>query len=322
MSKILIVDDSPVEIKIIRRLLGDKYEILEATSGQAALEITNEAMPDLILLDIIMPEMDGLSICKVLKSQRMTQDIPVIFITSASASRDVVRGFEVGGQDYITKPFNSSELCARIKVHLDLKKSKETLLEYAKELEVKNQQLEGLLEKVKNLAMTDFLTGLVNRRHMTQRIKAEVDDLNINHSSTTLILADLDEFKKVNDNYGHDCGDLVLKDVAGLIKSIVREEDIIARWGGEEFLLMLPGIDLEGGKIVAEKIRQGIETTFSRYQEKALSITMTLGVAELDQNLGIDASIKKADEALYKGKHKSRNCVVTYDAKNLSNLVD
>ena len=132
MWKILIVDDSPVEIKIISRLLGDGYEILEATNGQMAFRLINETMPDLILLDIIMPGMDGLSICKVLKSQNATHDIPVIFITSASASRDVVKGFEAGGQDYITKPFNSSELCARIKVHLDLKKSKETCVNMLK----------------------------------------------------------------------------------------------------------------------------------------------------------------------------------------------
>ena len=310
MSRILIVDDSPVEIKIIRRFLGEGYEILEATSGQMAFELINETMPDLILLDIIMPGMDGLSICKVLKGQITTKEIPVIFITSASDARDVVKGFEVGGQDYITKPFNSSELCARIKVHLELKESKETLVEYAKELEAKNQDLKNLLARLETIAMTDFLTGLDNRRHMIQRIKAEETSLYANQGKITFIIADVDEFKKVNDTYGHDCGDLVLKDPADMMKSIVREEDVIARWGGEEFLLMLPGIDLEGGKIVAERIRQGIETADFRYQEKVLSVTMTLGVAELDQNLGIDASIKKADEALYKGKHKTKNCVV------------
>jgi len=311
MSRILIVDDSPVEIKIIKRLLGDEHEILEATSGQGAIELINETMPDLILLDIIMPGMDGLSICKMLKSQSATHDIPVIFITSVSASRDVVKGFEAGGQDYIIKPFHSSELRARIKVHLELKKSKETLLEYAKELKAKNQELNGLLAKLEATAMTDFLTGLVNRRHMTQQIKTKATGLHINQDKITFILADIDDFKRVNDNYGHDCGDLVLKDVADMMKSVVRGEDVIARWGGEEFLLMLPGIDLEGGKSIAERIRQGIETADFRYQEKILSITMTLGVAELDQNLGIDASIKKADEALYKGKHKSKNCVVS-----------
>jgi len=311
MSRILIVDDSPVEIKIIRRLLGDEYELLEVTSGQVAIELINETMPDLILLDIIMPGMDGLSICKMIKSQSVTHEIPVIFITSASTSRDVVKGFEAGGQDYIIKPFHYSELRARIKVHLDLKRSKETLLKYAKELETKNQELNDLLAKLETVAMTDFLTGLVNRRHMTQRIKAEATDLNAKQGKITFIMADIDEFKKVNDTYGHECGDLVIKEVADMIKSVVREEDVIARWGGEEFLMMLPGIDLEGGKIVAERIRRGIETTDFSYQEKVLSMTITLGVAELDPTLGIDASIKKADEALYKGKHQSKNCVVS-----------
>lgn len=309
--KILIVDDSPVEIKIIRRLLGDGYEIFEAANGKVALELINETIPDLILLDIIMPGMDGLSICKVLKSQSTTQDIPVIFITSVSASRDVVKGFEAGGQDYIIKPFHSSELRARIKAHLDLKKSKETLLVYVKELEAKNQELNALLEKVETIAIMDFLTGTVNRRHMTQLMKTEVIDLSTKQSKTTIIMADIDEFKKINDTYGHDCGDLVIKDVADMMKAVVGEKDVIARWGGEEYLLMLRGADLEGGKIVAERIRRGIEATSFRYRENLLSITITLGVAELDWNLDIDASIKKADEALYKGKHKSKNCVVS-----------
>jgi len=310
MSKILIVDDSLVEIKIIRRFLGEEYEILEATSGQVALELINETMPDLILMDIIMPGMDGLSICKVLKRQSTTCDIPVIFITSVSTSRDIVKGFEAGGQDYITKPFYSSELCARIKVHLDLKKSKETLQEYAKELGAKNQELKDLLEKLEIIARTDFLTGLMNRRYMTQQIKEKVDDLKEKQSKITFILADIDDFKNVNDTYGHNCGDLVLKEVAGMMKSVIGEENAIARWGGEEFLLMLPEFNLEDGKIIAERIRQGMENSDFSYQGKMLSLTMTLGVAEFDRNLGIDASIKNADDALYKGKHKSKNCVV------------
>ena len=131
MSLILIVDDSPVEIKLIRKLLGSEYETLEATSGQAAIELANEKKPDLILLDIIMPEMDGLTVCMRLKSAVATADIPVIFITAITDSKNVVKGFEAGGQDYIVKPFYSPELRARIKVHLDLKKSKEELAKYS-----------------------------------------------------------------------------------------------------------------------------------------------------------------------------------------------
>jgi len=312
MSQILIVDDSLVEIKIIRRFLGNQYEILEATNGQIALEVANEKKPDLILMDIVMPGIDGLSVCKALKAEPATADIPVIFITSISDSQNVVKGFEAGGQDYITKPFYSPELCARIKVHLDLKKSKETLLEYAKELEAKNENLNVMLAKVETTAMTDFLTGLSNRWCMTKRVKAEAARLERNKGKSTLILGDIDNFKRINDTYGHDCGDLVLKDVANIMNSILREEDVIARWGGEEFLLMLPDIDLTSGMIVAERIRKVIETANFRYDQKKLSVTITLGVAELDRNLGFDESIKNADEALYKGKSMAKNCVVFY----------
>ena len=312
MAKILIVDDSPVEIKIIRRRLGNDHEIVEAINGQIALELANEMLPDLILLDIIMPGMDGISVCKILKSQSSTADIPVIFITSVSTSQDVVKGFEAGGQDYITKPFYSLELCARIKVHLDLKKSKETLVEYAAELEEKNQELQDLLVKLETTAMTDFVTGLANRRSMMQRIKGEAARLKRNEGRATLVIADIDDFKKVNDTYGHDCGDVVLKEVSDWMKSVLREGDVLARWGGEEFLFMLPDTDVADGQVVAEKIRKLIETRIFSCQEKTFSVTLTFGVAELDQELGFDASIKQADEALYKGKKLLKNCVVSY----------
>lgn len=313
MSKILIVDDSKVEIKIIRRLLHDEYEIIEANNGRQAIELANEASPDLILLDIIMPQIDGFSVCKIIKEHEDTAHIPVIFITAVSDNNNIVKGFEVGGQDYITKPFCARELCARIKVHLDLKKSKEALQNYAAELENKNLELNGLLKKLERAAMSDFVTGLINRRCMTQKIKAQIAGNKRNHQISTIILADIDNFKKVNDTYGHDCGDLALKSVADLMKAGLREEDVIARWGGEEFLLMLPNTNLAGGYNVAEKIRVAVEKNVFNYYEKEFFLTITLGVAELLPPLGIDDSIKRADEALYKGKEASKNCVVVTD---------
>lgn len=313
MSKILIVDDSKVEIKIIRRLLHDEYEIIEANTGQQAIEAAKKARPDLILLDIIMPQMDGFSVCKTIKAYEDTADIPVIFITAVSDNNNIVKGFEIGGQDYITKPFCARELCARIKVHLELKKSKEELQEYAAELENKNLELNILLEKLERSAMTDFVTGLINRRRMTQKIKAQIAENKRSHQISTIILADIDNFKKVNDTYGHDCGDLALKSVADLMRGSLREEDVTARWGGEEFLLMLPNTDLTDGYNAAEKIRAAVEKTVFSYHEKEFFLTITLGVAELLPSLGIDGSIRRADEALYKGKDASKNCVVVTD---------
>ena len=310
MKRILIVDDSPLEIKIIRKFLGDEYDILEAHDGESALDMAKTALPDLVLMDIIMPGMDGLTACKILKSQAATADIPVVFITAASDTQDIVKGFDAGGQDYITKPFHSHELCARIKVHMDLKKSKETLLKYAQEMEMKNKELSGLMLKLENSAMTDFLTGLANRRQMMQRVKAELSALKRNDGIATLIMADIDDFKKINDTYGHDCGDTVLKRAADLLKSVIREEDMVARWGGEEFLLLLPGIDIENAQAAAERMRAMFEAARFECGDKIFSATVTLGLAKLNENTGVEDSIKKADEALYKGKKLSKNCVV------------
>lgn len=311
MEKILIVDDSPVEIKIIRRHLGEEYEILEATSGRMALDIALKELPDLILLDIIMPEMDGFEVCRAIKSNPETNPIPVIFITAVSDGPNIVKGFEAGGQDYVVKPFYSRELCARIKVHLDLKKSKESLLKYAKEMESKNLELNRLLAKLEATAMTDFLTGLANRRNMIQQIKAEALLLKQNHSKATLILGDIDNFKQVNDTYGHECGDRLLKDIAELMKAVVPDEAVVSRWGGEEFLLLLPQVALSEGYLIAEQIREVIETAVFSYKGQNFSITLTLGLAEFDPELGVDESIKRADDALYKGKKTTKNCVIS-----------
>jgi diguanylate cyclase (GGDEF)-like protein len=315
MAKILIVDDSPVEIKIIRRLLPDEYEIIEAGDGQTAIELAISTLPDIILLDVIMPGLDGYSACRALKSIPAIADTPVIFITVLANSQDMIKGFDAGGQDYVTKPFNSPELCARIKVHLELKRSKEKLLDYAKELEAKNRELNQLVVKLENTAMTDYVTGLENRRSMTRRIKEQLAGLIRSGGNATLILADIDDFKKVNDTFGHECGDAVLKDVAELMKLVVREDTVIARWGGEEFLLMLPDTDLAGGRVSAGRLREVIETAAFSYQEKTFSVTLTLGVAELDQDYGFDVSIRNADEALYRGKNMSKNCVVCFQPR-------
>jgi len=302
MAKILLVDDSPVNLKIISRLLGNAYEVIVAGDGPTAVQLATEEMPDLILLDVIMPGMDGFAVCRFLKSQLATTDIPVIFITVLTEPKDIIKGFEAGGQDYITKPFCSLELCARIKTHLDLRESREASKAYAEQLEAKNRELNEILENLEIIAVTDYLTNIPNRRYMVQRLQDEVARLKRNSGNMTIALADVVNFKRINDCYGHDCGDLVLKEIAGIMKANTREQDVVARWGGDEFLLMLPDTDLNGGRIVAEKIRQALETAVICYQGKELAVAMTLGVAQFDPQQDIDANIKQADEALYQRK--------------------
>lgn len=304
MSTILIVDDSPVSNKIISGLLATEYKVIVANDGQTAIQIASDQKPDLILLDIIMPKMDGLAVCRFLKSQKSTREIPIIFITLVSEAKEIVKAFEAGGQDYITKPFCSEELRARIKTHLDLRKSKDALKLYALELEAKNRELKEMLVKLEITATTDYLTNLSNRRYMMKRINDEVARVKLTQDKMVLVMADIDNFKRVNDTYGHECGDLVLRDVAGTMKSSMRVQDLIARWGGEEFLLMLPGTDYNEGWIAAEKLRKAIAGAKSRYLEKEISVTVTLGVAEFDVTMSIDENIKRADDALY----EKRNC--------------
>ncbi len=317
MSKILIVDDVPANIKILGELLKGKYEIFVAGNGIKAVQVAKTKHPDLILMDVMMPEMDGFAACNVLKNFEETAEIPIIFITAKTETEDIVKGFEAGGVDYITKPFNSAELDARVKTHLELKKSREELKKYAQQLEdlnqelsLKNTQLNQVMENLHLAAMTDPLTRLANRRYITEKAKEEITRFKRTGRNFAFILGDIDYFKKINDQYGHECGDYVLKFVAEIMRAGIREQDCLARWGGEEFLFLMPETDLEGSQTVAEKLRQKVQEAKIFYGENDLSVTMTFGVAVFDQSDGMDDSIKKADLALYTGKEKGRNCVV------------
>ena len=307
--KILVVDDSLVELKIIRKRLGEQYQVLLAASGAEALELLKKETVDLILLDILMPEMDGISVCKILKADEATLDIPILFLTALADAQSIVEGFAAGGQDYITKPFQEDEFRARVKVHLELRQAKKQLERYAAELEEKNMFLQTLLDKMEKTVRTDYLTGLENRRSATKRLREELARMRRRGESGSLLLADIDSFKVINDTYGHEAGDVVLQLVSHRMETAVREEDIVARWGGEEFLILLPELSLPEALHVAERIRETISTEPVIYQGAKLEITVTLGAAALDVNLGMEESIKRADQALYEGKRQSKNCV-------------
>ena len=313
MARILIVDDSPVEIKIIRHFLDEQYEFLEAGDGQTALALVMEAQPDLILLDILMPGMDGLEVCRRLKAEARTAAIPVVFITAVAASQSIADGFAAGGQDYITKPFCASELSTRIKAQLTLRRSQLQLLEYAEELEEKNAQLQSLLQKVEQQNRTDFLTGLASRRHMTECIKKEAARCRETKGQAAIILADVDDFKHVNDTYGHDCGDVVLKTLAANLRALLRADDLLARWGGEEFLFLLHNTNLAQGVCLAERIRAAVAEAVFYHKEETFFVTITLGVSELNAGADFDEALKKADEAMYCGKGGRKNCVISVD---------
>ena len=309
--RILIVDDVSINIQVIANILKkDGYQMSYAQSGKAALVKSNFQDFDLILLDVMMPEMNGFEVCIKLKQEPKTKDIPVIFLTAKSDTESIVRGFEAGGADYVTKPFNGVELLARVKTRLDLKRSQEALKSAYQKLKATNEKLLKSQEKLEMVARTDTLTKLSNRFDIIEKMENEKIRFERSQKPFSFILCDIDNFKLFNDQYGHDCGDFVLVSLAERIRSRVRKQDGVSRWGGEEFLLLLPETDLEGGRILAESLRETVSSNCYEYDEHKLEITMTFGVSSFSQIENIEQCIKMADSALYKGKSLGKNCVV------------
>lgn len=306
MEKILIVDDVEINLTILQELLKDKYITFTATDGVEALDMIKKNKPDIILLDIMMPNMDGLTLCNLLKQDKNFKDIIIIFITALDKQDDIVRGFECGGQDYISKPIKVREVLARIRLHLDLKKTKELLQLHIEKLEDKNQELQEMVN-------IDYLTELSTRRYILECIHKELSRVNRNMSKFSLLMADIDYFKVINDNYGHESGDIVLQGTAAMLKEMLRNHDVISRWGGEEFLVLLPETTVDTAAVVAEKIRKCLEDKIFQLRVEEISLTLTIGVLEYDPSLSIEENINNVDKALYAGKLNGRNQVVMYD---------
>ncbi|WP_194435551.1 diguanylate cyclase domain-containing protein [Vibrio fluminensis] len=287
--EILVVDDTIENIKLLDNLLSSEgYQVTGAPSGSAALRICQHKNIDLILLDIMMPKMDGYEVCSQLKSSRRTQDIPIIFLSALDSTQDKVRAFQVGGVDYIQKPFEALEVLARVKNHTDILLLQRKLIKRNKEL--------------KKLADTDGLTGLLNRRRMTELLEQQ--------SNYCVILFDLDNFKYINDKYGHQRGDEELIEFATLTEEIVANKGHISRWGGEEFLVLLPECDLDEAKTVA----QSLQKTFSGSDQ--VCSTASFGVVDNQCANSFSSVVRAADTAMYQGKNNGKNQVVIWQPKH------
>lgn len=236
-----------------------------APNGTIALKIINEDKPDLVLLDIMMPDISGYDVCRKLKENDDTKDIPVIFITAMAQTEDLIEGFEVGGTDYVVKPFEEKEVLARIGSQLSLRK-----IAYEKE---------ELIRKLDSLSRIDPLTKLSNRRDILEKLEYEQAKYERFGKDFSIILGDIDFFKKINDQFGHDAGDCVLKVIADILKSSIRKVDFLARWGGEEFLALLTETNLSGAARVAEKIKITIEKHKYEFDKNPAQVTMSFGVA-------------------------------------------
>lgn len=297
-ATVLVVDDERINIQILNNALGAEYEILAAMSGAQAIAIATETLPDLILLDVVLPDLSGHDVCRALKNNQLTQHIPIIFVTAQSKPEDELKGLELGAVDYFRKPFVLPLVKVRVRNQIEL------------------VQKTAELEK---MAWIDGLTGVPNRRLFDKRYFEVCKYAKRNNRRVSIMLADIDFFKQYNDHYGHAKGDAVLKQVAMTLEQAVsRPLDLVARYGGEEFAILLTDSSKSEGALVAEKTREKVEELAIPHIESNIhkGLTISVGVATSPSD-GSDFDIadllETADRCLYEAKSKGRNTVVCTD---------
>jgi two-component system cell cycle response regulator len=309
-KRLLVVDDHEDNVEVLRaRLEARGYDVKGANDGQTALDIVEQWIPDLILLDVMMPNIDGLEVVRRIKANDSLPFIPVIMQTALDSTERMVAGFDAGADDYVTKPINFAELEARVKSLLRIKALQEALAERERELSEMN-------DKLLHMSLTDGLTGIDNRRSLEQRLHDMFEHSYRLHEPISCVMCDIDHFKKVNDTYGHQVGDEVLKEFAAILKTEAREIDRVGRYGGEEFLLLLPGTVLDSAVTFAERLRQRVEEHTFSYDGGTLTRTMSCGVAAWPHPRVTDAEamLRAADDALYVAKEVGRNRVIRFDS--------
>ncbi|MEH6628060.1 MAG: diguanylate cyclase [Motiliproteus sp.] len=299
---VLIIDDSPINIEHLSQVLKPDYNIKVANSGVSGLKVALKQLPDLILLDIVMPQMDGYQVCKKLKAEDATRNIPVIFITTKNEIKDETHGLELGAVDYITKPFRAPIVKARVRTHIKLKHNSD------------------LLEK---LALIDALTNLPNRRRFEQVLCEEWARARRAQTPISITMVDIDHFKQFNDHYGHLEGDRCLNRVAqALTNPLKRPADCIFRYGGEEFIAVLPETDQTVALKLAEQMRAEVadlQITHAYNEHNHPNVSISLGVSSTIPHSRVSPSslVQSADERLYAAKKAGRNCVKGLSATDI-----
>lgn len=295
MQTILVIDDSPeIHALLDVRLRPEGLRLEHASGALEGLSKATTLVPDLILLDVEMPGMSGMEVCSRLKADPLTSMIPVIFLTGAEAVEVKVRGFDLGAVDYVTKPFNPAELRARVRAALRIKRFHDMLAARA--------QIDGL-------------TGLWNRGYFNQRMADEVLAARRYGRSLSLVLIDVDHFKRLNDEYGHPFGDLVLQRLGETLSACVRATDAACRYGGEELAMILTETDAAGAEVMAERMRRSIAAIDLRPKGEAVQVTASFGVADVavlgcKESFTVDELVRRADDCLYEAKRGGRNRVV------------
>lgn len=293
--RLLIVDDQPINIQALHQLFQADHEVFMATSGEQALAFCRDnPLPDLILLDVVMPGMDGIEVCRRLKADAALADIPIIFVTARSEPDEETRALEAGGVDFIAKPVNPAVVRARVRTHLTLKAQSDLL---------------------RSLVFVDGLTGVANRRRFDEALHDEWQHCRRAGAALTLLMIDIDHFKRYNDRYGHLVGDACLKRIAAVLQAGLRRAgDVVARYGGEEFACLLPECDLPAGRAKADELCATVAALEIPHADSptAQRVTLSVGVATMRPNGANDptALVAAADAALYEAKRAGRNRVV------------
>lgn len=301
MQTILIIDDAKENIVVLSRLLKTQANIIFALSGEEGLKIAGTNVPDLILLDISMPGLNGFEVLEHLKQAAATADIPIIFITGIPDAETEEKGLNLGAVDYITKPFASAVVKARVRHQLKLQRLTTALIDAN--------------ARLTQLAMSDPLTGAHNRRYFLDALKKELDRVQRYRHPSILMVFDIDHFKCINDNHGHDVGDKVIIEMVRISSTILRKNDIFSRFGGEEFTILLPETPLAEAEQIANRLCAQIARTAIETPEQQLSFTVSCGVTQLrEDDKSPDTILKRADIALYQAKQSGRNKVIVAGA--------
>ncbi|ART62793.1 diguanylate cyclase domain-containing protein [Kushneria marisflavi] len=291
--KLLLVDDQRINILTLHELFREECDIFMAMNGEQALETCRKSLPDLILLDVHMEGIDGHEVCRRLKKDPETHDIPVIFVTAQGAEEDEVLGLELGAVDFIVKPINPTIVRARVNTHLTLKYQSDLL---------------------RSLALLDGLTGVANRRKFDEELGRTWRQSLREKTELSIIMIDIDYFKRYNDHYGHLRGDTCLQSVAGALEAAVnRPYDLLARYGGEEFVCLLPNTHLKGAVVVAERMQACVRALQLEHADSGIGqvVTVSMGVATMTANStdGAQVLLEAADRQLYKAKQAGRACI-------------
>jgi diguanylate cyclase (GGDEF)-like protein len=291
--KLLLVDDQPLNIRLLHELFRNEFDVFMATDGLQAIAKAQSSSPDLILLDVVMPGMDGYEVCQRLKADPITSEIPIIFVTAHFDEAEEVRGFELGAVDFIHKPINPIITKARINNQLVLRQQKELL---------------------RSIALIDGLTGIANRRKFDEELQADWMQCTRAQQFLSLLIIDVDLFKLYNDRYGHQLGDSCLQLIAQTLKhSLNRPYDLAARYGGEEFACILPHTEINGATHIAEKILSNIRNLKIEHLDSKIDqiVTASIGIATTTPQIEGQPALllEAADQQLYLSKQKGRACV-------------